>query len=121
GSGKTTSLIKALGTIVNAHGDVLKLRRQRVACITYTEIAAGEIWADVGNNPLFHLPTIHSFLWTVVKSFQSDIRAWVKARIAEKIDDLEATARGFGPRVQERTKEKNRRDIARYQEQGATI
>jgi DNA helicase-2/ATP-dependent DNA helicase PcrA len=121
GSGKTTSLIKALGTIATSNGNVLKLHRQRVACITYTEIAAGEIWADVGNNPLFHISTIHSFLWAVVKSFQSDIRAWVKARIAEKIADLEADARAFGPRVQERTKEANRREIERYKEQGLQI
>lgn len=121
GSGKTTSLIKALGTIATAHGKALKLHRQRVACITYTEIAAGEIWADVGNDPLFHVSTIHSFLWTVVKSFQADIRAWVKARIAERISDLETDARNFGPRVQERTKEKNRRDLARYREQTVQI
>jgi len=53
GSGKTTSLIKGLTEILVKHGERLKLRRQQVACITYTEIAAGEIWADVGNNPSF--------------------------------------------------------------------
>jgi len=54
GSGKTTSLIKGLSEALKKHGKKLKLRRQRIACITYTEIAAGEIWADVGNNPLVH-------------------------------------------------------------------
>ena len=49
GSGKTTSLIKGLASILAIHGERLRLRRQRVACITYTEIAVGEIWADVGN------------------------------------------------------------------------
>lgn len=115
GSGKTTSLIKALTVIVNEHGSALKLRRQRVACITYTEIAAGEIWADVGNNPLIHVSTIHSFLWTLIKSFQGDIRAWVGRRVDEKVDELRATAAAFGPRVQERTREKNQRDIVRYE------
>jgi DNA helicase-2/ATP-dependent DNA helicase PcrA len=57
GSGKTTSLIKGLTEILKKHGERLKLRRQEVACITYTEIAAGEIWADVGNNPLVHVST----------------------------------------------------------------
>ena len=81
GSGKTTSLIKALATIIDAHGANLKARRQRLACITYTEIAAQEIWADVGNNPLVHVSTIHSFMWMLVRPFQRDIRAWVKRRI----------------------------------------
>lgn len=52
GSGKTTSLIKALSAIVDLHAAGLKSRRQRIACITYTDVAAQEIWADVGNNPL---------------------------------------------------------------------
>ena len=117
GSGKTTSLIKALASIVEVHGAALARRRQRVACITYTEIAAGEIWADVGQNPLVHVSTIHSFLWSVARSFQSDIRAWVDRRIREKLDELRETAANYGPRVQQRTKEKNARDIARYEDE----
>ena len=113
GSGKTTSLVKALTTIVESQGDALRRNRQRVACITYTEIAAGEIWRDVGNNPLVHVSTIHSFLWTLVKPFQTDIREWVAQRIDNKIAELRAEAAGFGPRVQQRTRDKNQRDIAR--------
>lgn len=115
GSGKTTSLVKALATIIAVHGPTLRRNRQRVACITYTEIAAGEIWADVGNNPLIHVSTIHSFLWMITRSFQNDIRAWALRRINERVAELEATAAAFGPRVQQRTRDKNRRDIARYE------
>lgn len=121
GSGKTTSLIKALAGIVKTHGAELKTRRQRVACITYTEIAAGEIWADVGNNPLVHVSTIHSFMWMIVKPFQNDIREWIAARIDEKILDLRATEAGFGPRVQQKTRDKNRHDILRYEEERTKI
>jgi DNA helicase II / ATP-dependent DNA helicase PcrA len=115
GSGKTTSLIKALSSIVEANGADLRKRRQRIACITYTEVAAGEIWADVGNNPLVHVSTIHSFTWMIVKPFQSDIRQWVMERIKEKLEELRLTATNFGQRVQQRTRDKNRRDIARYE------
>lgn len=114
GSGKTTSLIKALSAIVDLHGVALKSRRQRVACITYTEIAAQEIWSDVGNNKLVHVSTIHSFMWMLVRPFQSDIRKWVSSRIQEKIRDLEEKT--YGPRVQQRTKDKDQRDLARYQQ-----
>jgi DNA helicase-2/ATP-dependent DNA helicase PcrA len=121
GSGKTTSLIKGLTDILNKHGEKLKLRRQKVACITYTEIAAEEIWADVGNNPLVHVATIHSFLWSLVRSFQSDIKAWVATRIDEKLVELRETAATFGPRVQQRTRDKNQSDIVRYEQQKTQI
>lgn len=121
GSGKTTSLVKGLATIVSEHGSALKRYRQRVACITYTEIAAGEIWADVGSDPVVHVSTIHSFLWMLVRSFQSDIRSWVDRRIEEKLDELRNQAANFGPRVQARTREKNRRDIERYERERERI
>ena len=121
GSGKTTSLIKSLAEILNKHGDRLRLRRQKVACVTYTEIAAGEIWADVGNNPLAHVSTIHSFLWSLVRPFQADIQAWVANRIDEKLLELRETAAKFGPRVQQRTRDKSQVDIARYEQQRARI
>ncbi len=121
GSGKTTSLIKGLSAIIKLHGADLKKRRQRVACITYTEIAAAEIWADVGNNPLVHVSTIHSFMWMIIRPFQSDIRQWVSQRIEEKIEDLRTTAANFGQRTQQRTRDKNQRDIARYEAERSRI
>lgn len=121
GSGKTTSLIKALAGILKVQGDQLRSRRQKVACITYTEIAAGEIWADVGQNSLVNVSTIHSFLWSIIKHFQSDVKKWVSKRIEEKIAELQEAAAKFGPRVQQRTKDKNRRDIARYEGQRGRI
>lgn len=121
GSGKTTSLVKALAEIAKAHGSELKSRRQRVACITYTEIAAQEIWADVGNDQLVHVSTVHSFLWMLVSTFQADIRRWVVQRIIQKVSDLRTEASNFGPRVQSRTREKNQRDIEEYERQRARI
>lgn len=116
GSGKTTSLIKGISAVIGTHGDRLRLRRQKIACITFTEVAAGEIWADVGNNPLVHVSTIHSFLWSLVRSFQSDIEVWVANRIREKLTELNQAAAGFGSRVQKRTRDKNRSDQARYEQ-----
>lgn len=121
GSGKTTSLIKGLTEILNKYSKELRRRRQKVACITYTDIAVGEIWADVGNNPLVHVSTIHSFLWSLVHSFQTDIQAWVANRIDETIGELRTAATNFGPRVQQRTRDKNQSDLVRYEKQMAHI
>src|SRR5690606_18943031 len=64
---------------------------------------------------LVHVSTIHSFLWTLICSFQMDIRSWVDRRISEKLEELRDQAASFGPRTRERTREKNRRDIERYE------
>ncbi|MBZ0221271.1 MAG: AAA family ATPase [Candidatus Methylomirabilis sp.] len=114
GSGKTTSLIKALDHVGKKYGAKLNRRKQKVVCITYTEIAQQEIWNDVGQNQLFHVSTIHSFLWTVIRPFQSDIKKWVLERINEKI--AEAKERIEKPRTRPATIEKLKEEIADYVE-----
>jgi DNA helicase-2/ATP-dependent DNA helicase PcrA len=121
GSGKTTSLIKGLSSSIRIHGEKLKKSRQRIACITYTEVAAGEIWRDVGSDPLVHVSTIHSFMWLLAKPFQNDIRIWISGRITEKIEELEQKQATYGPRVQQRTKDKDTRDLARLHRHSGRI
>jgi DNA helicase-2/ATP-dependent DNA helicase PcrA len=110
GSGKTTSLIKTLAHIANICGPRLRRAGQKIACITYTEVAVGEISDDLGALPLFHISTIHSFLWSVISPFQSDIAAWVKARIIEKIDEKQD--HHDKPRTQKTTKTRLLSEIA---------
>ncbi|QDH62604.1 UvrD-helicase domain-containing protein [Pseudomonas azotoformans] len=112
GSGKTTSLVKALAHLGQTRRLKLNVRGQRVACVTYTEVAVKEIWADVGNDPLFHVSTIHSFLWTVIRPFQVNLKVWVIARIHEKI--AEAQQHYDKPRTRAATRERLIKDIARY-------
>ncbi len=119
GSGKTTTLVKALDYLARTRGADLRRRGQQIACITYTDVAVQEIWGDVGNAPLFHVSTTHSFLWTLVRSFQIDIRVWVKSSIEGKIDD--AQKKLANPRIKEYTREKCKADIQRYREQLALI
>ncbi|MBL5906419.1 UvrD-helicase domain-containing protein [Serratia fonticola] len=121
GSGKTTSLIKGLSSVIRMHGDKLRKARQRVACITYTEIAAGEIWRDVGSDPLVHVSTIHSFMWLLAKPFQNDIRVWVSERIAEKTESLKEKQATYGAKVQQRTKDRDTRDLERLRRQSEQI
>ena len=115
GSGKTTSLVKTLAHLTRTRASALRRRGQKVACITYTELAVGEIWGDVGNDALFHVSTIHSFLWTVVRPFQEDLRQWVGGRIEERIAD--ALAKLNNPRSRANTREKADRNIEMYEHQ----
>ena len=117
GSGKTTSLVKALDHVIRSRGSDLRRRTQKVACVTYTEIAAGEIYAEVGSDPLAHVSTIHSFLWSVVRPFQKDIAAWVRARAEDKLRALQDEQAGFGPRIQQPRRDKVASDIQKYDAQ----
>jgi DNA helicase-2/ATP-dependent DNA helicase PcrA len=121
GSGKTTSIIKALDHLRTTRGPLLRQRAQKVACITYTELAVAEIWGDVGNDPLFHISTIHSFLWIALKPFQADIAEWVDRRLDQKISEVEAKIAAFTKRTHEKTKIQAAADIERYREQKLKI
>jgi superfamily I DNA/RNA helicase len=61
GSGKTTSLIKALKYIDDNHGKLLRQQGKRVACITYTTGAENEINNDVGHDSHHLISRYHIF------------------------------------------------------------
>jgi len=89
GSGKTRSLVNALQSIEKKNGNHLRLRRQRVAVITYTNAACDEIIHRLDNNPLFFVHTIHSFAWELIKGYREDIKEWLRANIQNEIEELE--------------------------------
>ncbi|CAK0232454.1 pathogenesis-like protein [Burkholderia pseudomallei] len=113
GSGKTTSLVKALTHLAQTRRRELKMRGQRIACITYTEVATKEISGDVGDDGLFHVSTIHSFMWSVVRPFQIDLKTWVISRIHEQI--AEAREHYNRPRTRPATRQRLEREIARHE------
>jgi len=119
GSGKTTSLVKALQHLAISRGPMLRRAGQQIACITYTEVAVAEISGDVGNTALFHVSTIHSFLWSLVRGFQADIKRWVADRIREKIAEKEAHR--DKPRAQARTRERLAQEIAELHGEIASV
>jgi len=77
GSGKTSSLIKALNFIAESQGEQLRTYQKYVAIITYTNAACDEIVRRSNFNPIFKVATIHSFLWELISNYQLDIKEWV--------------------------------------------
>lgn len=119
GSGKTTSLVKALAHLNGTRGGLLRKRGQQIACITFTEIAVKEIQKDAGETKLFHISTIHSFLWTVVRSFHSDICEWAASRIRQRIAGAQEHLNR--PRTRAMTRTRLNEDIARLTAQLAHL
>lgn len=88
GSGKTKSLIIALNQVKKLHYQKLHSRGQRVAVITYTNAACDEIGRRIDHDPLFSVSTIHSFIWELIKGFDSDIRDWLIINLKSQIEEL---------------------------------
>ncbi|HBN9510707.1 AAA family ATPase [Pseudomonas aeruginosa] len=114
GSGKTTSLIKALDWVISEHGASMRARKQKVACITYTDLATNEILADVNDDPLVHVSTIHSFYWSIATTFQADIKVWLQNDIRRRISELEEEFENYSSRVRQTTRDRNKADQERY-------
>ena len=67
GSGKTYSLVSVINEIYarNAYA--------KIACITYTNVAANEIQDRLSHQNL-HISTIHDFLWDNISSYQKELK-----------------------------------------------
>lgn len=87
GSGKTSSLIEALKLVRTNSESEMRKHGQRVACITFTKRAVQVISTRLGFDDLFVVSTLHSFLWSEIKTFTKDIRkALRESRIPQVID-----------------------------------
>jgi DNA helicase-2/ATP-dependent DNA helicase PcrA len=99
GAGKTYSLVKALQLIIDEEGAQLVRRHQKVACITYTNVATNEVTKRTDGHPAVQASTIHSFCWELCKSFQAVLRSEVMniPQLVEKINEVgEIGARRIG-------------------------
>ena len=74
GAGKTYSLIEALRYLIKRDGFKLFRNNQRIACITYTNVATKEIETRTDRHPAIYSSTIHSFCWTLIQDFQPFLR-----------------------------------------------
>ena len=94
GSGKTYSLVLLLKKIRDSIGKDLLLQGKNVAVITYTNAATDEIVNRLDYSPVFHISTIHSFVWDVIKYYQADIGRLYCQYIQEEIQELSRKIEG---------------------------
>lgn len=101
GSGKTHSLVHLLKKIRDSIGKNLLLRGKNVAVITYTNAATDEIINRLDYSPIFHVSTIHSFVWDVIKYYQTDIK---KLYCGYIVKDMEALSKKLNETKSKTTK-----------------
>ena len=90
GAGKTYTLVKALHFLIGQYKHILPKRHQKIACITFTNVAKDEIEARTGRSALIYTDTIHGFCWSLIGGFQRQLqeqlphlRYW-----RDRIDDI---------------------------------
>ena len=90
GAGKTYTLVKALQFLVDRYRHTLPQRHQRIACITFTNVAKDEIEARTDRSPIIHCNTIHAFCWSLIVGFQRQLRDRLPelGRWAEKLAEV---------------------------------
>ena len=88
GSGKTYSLVLLLKKIHKSIGKEILLQGKNVAVITYTNAATDEIINRLDYSPVFHISTIHSFVWDIIKYYQRDIRKLYCHYLEEEIQEI---------------------------------
>jgi DNA helicase-2/ATP-dependent DNA helicase PcrA len=90
GAGKTYSLVKALRFLCSRDEFKLPRNHQKIACITFTNVARDEIVTRTDRNPLIFCETIHAFCWSLISGFQKQLRAVLPTmrHWTEKFDEL---------------------------------
>lgn len=88
GSGKTHSLVLLLKKIRDSIGKDLLVQGKNVAVITFTNAATDEIVNRLDYSLVFHVSTIHSFVWDAIKYYQADIKHLYCQYIQEDIQKL---------------------------------
>lgn len=99
GAGKTYSLVAALKKLISERGRDLQRANQKVACITYTEVAREEIAQEIEQHAAILVETIHAFCWGFMSRFQKELRTLV-AELDDRADKI-AEAGGVADQVVE--------------------
>ena len=74
GSGKTYSLNKVIDWIQDNYWQSLNLKKQKVACITYTNAGVDVIASRLRMESFIEPMTIHTFAWGLIKQFEHELK-----------------------------------------------
>lgn len=88
GAGKTYALKKSIEYVLKKEGKNLKLRNQKILCITYTNAAKDEIINRLGKNSTVIVSTIHEFLWGFISKQQELLTLEHKEKVREEINRI---------------------------------
>lgn len=89
GSGKTYALVECLKHIVEQNRDRLKNHNQRIACITYTNVAANNIKEQIGASDIVDITTIHDRVWNIISAQKSALLNLHTEKLKSGMEELD--------------------------------
>lgn len=89
GSGKTFALVECLKYIVEKNRDRLKNHNQKIACITYTNVAANNIKEQIGASDIVDITTIHDRIWHIINGQQSALLSLHIEKLDNEVEELD--------------------------------
>ena len=105
GTGKTYTLVELLKIIKEKYAREFRLTSKYCAVITYTNAATDEIISRLKDTSIFDISTIHSFIWSLIKPFQKDIKKTYISFKEQKLADLEAKLTKAKPKRRNKCKD----------------
>lgn len=89
GSGKTFALVECLKYIVEKNRGRLKDHNQKIACITYTNVAANNIKEQIGASDIVDITTIHDRIWHIISGQQSALLSLHIEKLDNEVEELD--------------------------------
>ena len=88
GSGKTYALVECLKYIVSHNRERLKNHNQKIACITYTNVAAEHIKQQLGTSDVVEISTIHERIWNIICNQKSALLKLYIEKLNSEIETI---------------------------------
>lgn len=110
GTGKTYTLVELLKVIKDKYSQYFRLTSKHCAVITYTNAATDEIISRLKDTSIFDISTIHSFIWSLIKPFQKDIKKAYISFKEQKLTEIEAKLTKTRPNAKSRKKYQEQKD-----------
>lgn len=89
GAGKTYALIESLRYLLKIEGQYLQRNNQKIAVITFTNVATDEIKERIGSSSLLEISTIHSGLWEIIKRYKKELVSIHLNKLSSKLSVIE--------------------------------
>ncbi|NOI65195.1 UvrD-helicase domain-containing protein [Vibrio sp. 99-8-1] len=89
GSGKTYSLVECLRYLVKNKLNTIINHNQKIACITYTNVAVKEIRERIGTTDTIEISTIHERLWNIIRIYQPQLVSLHKNKLELELQAIE--------------------------------
>lgn len=90
GAGKTYMLIETIKHLLQKKHRQFDNHQQKIAVITYTNVAVNEVSARIGETEFLQVSTIHNFIWEEMNGYQKELVNIHKEYVKEEINKIDS-------------------------------